>query len=140
MNYLEWFEAHAQKHAKIVDKLIDKGLNSDQIIEYFDYENMQKHEPDFCTLYASSSRCHDLKTLNCYLCGCPNFRFDDEGLEVRGTYTIKSKCAIHNGSTIGADNVVHQDCQKCTVPHHVAYISKHFDSNWRSIMSDVSSI
>ena len=36
MGYINWFEAHAVKHKKIVDKLLNKGCTKEQIIDYFD--------------------------------------------------------------------------------------------------------
>jgi hypothetical protein len=37
MSYEEWFEQHAQKHKKIVDKLVAKGYSEDEIIECFEF-------------------------------------------------------------------------------------------------------
>ena len=134
MSYEEWFEQHAQKHQKIVEKLVAKGFAQEQIIDYFAYENMAKEEIDFCPLYKEGKNCLDMEKLNCYLCGCPNFRFDDNGLGTYNGIKILSSCDIHNGSTIGHGGAVHQDCSKCTVPHHKAYISKNFDFDWKKVM------
>ena len=79
MSYKSWFETHAKKHKKIVDKLAH--LSDDEVIAYFDFDNMVKNEPDFCPLYKDNKKCHDTKELNCYLCACPNFRFDDESIK-----------------------------------------------------------
>ncbi|MCD6173018.1 MAG: hypothetical protein J7J96_04400, partial [Sulfurimonas sp.] len=81
MSYSSWFDAHATKHKKIVDKLVAKGYNTEQIIEYFDFDSMVKHENDFCPLYKDNKKCHDMESLNCYLCACPNFRFNDDGIK-----------------------------------------------------------
>ena len=51
-------------------KLEDK--TTDEVIEYFKFENMVKNEPDFCPLYKDNKKCHDMEDLNCYLCACPN--------------------------------------------------------------------
>ena len=56
-------------------------LSDEEVIAYFKFENMVKKEPDFCPLYKDNKKCHDMKELNCYLCACPNFRFDDEGFK-----------------------------------------------------------
>lgn len=136
MSYEEWFETHAAKHKKIVDKLVEKGLGEDEIIDYFEYENMAKEEIDFCPLYKEGKKCHDMEKLNCYLCGCPNFRFDDEGLDEYNGVKILSKCNINNGSKISSGGFIHQNCSKCTVPHHRSYVKKHFSLEWSEVMKE----
>ena len=137
MGYLEWFKAHGKKHKKIVDKLLH--LSDDEIIEYFRFENMAKVELDFCPLYAENRKCHEMELLNCYLCACPYFRFDDNGLEFRDGLTIKSKCSINakDSSTIEHDGVVHLNCSSCTLPHKESFIKKHFSRDWFEVMSKV---
>lgn len=134
MSYEEWFEQHAKKHQKIVEKLVAKGFVQEQIIDYFEYENMVKKEIDFCPLYKEGKKCHNMKELNCYLCGCPNFRFNDNGLGMYNSIKILSRCEINNGSSLGRSGAVHQECSKCTVPHHKAYIRKNFDLEWKKVM------
>jgi len=92
MSYKKWFFNHASKHKKIVDSL--KHLSDDEVIEYFDYDNMKKNHPDFCPLYAKDKKCHDMKHLNCYLCACPYFRFDDDGLYKEDDKVRYSICSI----------------------------------------------
>ncbi|MDA7848312.1 hypothetical protein N8972_02355, partial [Sulfurospirillum sp.] len=75
MSYQNWKDEHYNKHKLIINKLISS--TEDEVIEYFRYENMQKNEQDFCLLYATNTKCHDIKNLNCYLCACPYFRFKD---------------------------------------------------------------
>ena len=128
MSYESWFENHAQKHKLIVNKL--SHLSKDEIIEYFRFENMVLNEPDFCPLYKDNKKCHDLKELNCYFCGCPNFRLEK----------TKSFCDIDSkdgGSIVSKNGFIHQDCSKCTVPHHEQYVKKHFDLDWKKVMSKV---
>ncbi len=139
MTYSEWFDEFANKHKKIVDKLLLQNYSKEQIIEYFEFENMVKKENEFCLLYKTETKCHDMEDLNCYLCACPNFRFNDEGLDTYNKLNILSKCTIDNGSKFAVNDVMHQDCSKCTVPHHKAYIEKHFDYDWRKIMKECSS-
>ena len=136
MSYEEWFEQHASKHKKIVDKLLERVLSEDEIIEYFDFENMVKEDNDFCPLYIESRKCHDIEKLNCYLCGCPNFRFNDEGLGEYNGVKILSRCDINNGSKLAGGGAIHQECSKCTVPHHRAYVKKKFDLDWKKIMKE----
>ena len=138
MSYTTWFEEHASKHKKIVDKLVEKKLTNEQIIEYFDFDNMVKKEVDFCPLYADNKKCHDMESLNCYLCACPNFRFDDEGLGRYNEFKILSKCDINNGETFAGKGVIHQDCSSCSVPHHKSYVQKNFNLDWKKIMKKCS--
>jgi len=134
MGYQDWFEKHSQKHKAIVDKLLSKDYSDDEIIEYFSYDNMVQNEIEFCPLYKQNKKCHEMDNLNCYLCGCPNFRFNDTKLAQYSGYTIKSKCDINNGETKAYNGIIHQNCSKCSVPHHKAYIKKHFDYDWKKIM------
>ncbi len=136
MSYRAWFDAHAKEHKKIVEKLLQAGLNKEQIIDYFDFENMKEKEQDFCPLYAENKKCHEMESLNCYLCACPNFRFEDEGITQVQDKTQYSFCSIE--SKDGRQGIygdkIHQDCSKCGVPHHRAYVEKHFDLDWSKIM------
>ncbi|RLA70998.1 MAG: hypothetical protein DRG24_06075 [Epsilonproteobacteria bacterium] len=136
MSYLEWFENHALKHQKIIRKLLEQGLSEDEIIDYFDFDNMITAELNFCPLYADNKKCHDMEQLNCYLCACPNFRFNDKGFEKNGDKTVFSHCNIE--SKDGRQGIygdsIHQDCSGCTVPHHRSYVKKHFNIAWKEIM------
>ena len=138
MSYISWFEEHAAKHKKILNKLLKKGYNKEQIIDYFDFENMAKEENEFCPLYAQNKKCHDMESLNCYLCACPNFRFDDEGVQKIKNNTQYSFCSIDSkdGSQGVYGEAIHQDCSKCGVPHHRSYVEKHFDLEWKAMMKN----
>ncbi|WP_457745580.1 hypothetical protein [Sulfurimonas sp.] len=137
MGYSDWVNKHAAKHQIIVKKLLAQGFNEDEIIEYFDFENMKDKEIDFCPLYAKNQKCHDMESLNCYLCSCPNFRFNDEGIQDIDEKKQYSYCNID--SKDGRQGVygekIHQDCSGCSVPHHKEYVKKHFDFDWMKIMS-----
>ena len=136
MSYGEWFEQHASKHKKIVDKLVAHGYTKEQIIDYFDFENMVKEEIDFCPLYKDNKKCHEMESLNCYLCACPNFRFDANGIKKIDAKTQYSFCAIDSkdGEQGIYGDKIHQDCSKCTVPHHKEYVQNKFDIEWKKIM------
>ncbi len=138
MSYTSWFTEHGKKHKEIIEKLLAKGFDKEQIIDYFDFESMLKNEPDFCPLYAESKKCHDMPSLNCYLCSCPNFRFDDKGFDKVEQKTRYSFCDIDSkDGRVGVyGEKVHQDCSQCGVPHHRAYVEKHFDLDWFEIMKD----
>ena len=128
MGYITWIEKHSLKHKNILDKL--SHLKDEEIIEYFDFDNMVKNEPDFCPLYKDNKKCHDMEKLNCYLCACPLFRLDKQ----------KSYCEIDSkfGSTIESkDGFIHQNCSNCTIPHKTSYVKKNFNKNWSFIMKDV---
>lgn len=140
MGYREWFDKHAQKHKMIVEKLLKKDFTEEEIIEYFDFENMKKEEFDFCPLYAKDKKCHDMEKLNCYLCACPNFRFNDQGIKKIQNATQFSFCAIESkdGRQGTYGEKIHQDCSKCGVPHHREYVEKHFDLDWKKMMHKCS--
>ncbi len=117
-------------------------LSDEEVIVYFRYENMVQHEPDFCPLYAQNKKCHDMENLNCYLCACPNFRFNDAGIEQKEGKLLKSFCAIDSkeGAQFVGEDAIHQNCSGCTVPHHEAYIRKHFKRDWFDIMKKVTTV
>jgi len=137
MSYSKWFEQHKIKHKKIVDKLLSKNYTKEQIVDYFLYENMQQNEIDFCPLYAKNKKCHDIDELNCYLCACPNFRFDDNGIKQIDGKTQYSFCNID--SKYGRQGIysekIHQDCSGCNIPHGRFFVLKNFDLDWEKIMS-----
>lgn len=140
MTYLEWFNAHAQRHKSIVEKLLACGNTKEEIIEYFVFENMVKNEPDFCLLYTENKKCHDLEYLNCYLCACPYFRFSDKGVKKVDGKTKFSFCSIDakEGKAAVYGDAIHQDCSACTIPHAKNYVGKNFDFEWEKIMNKCS--
>ncbi|MEA3353314.1 MAG: hypothetical protein U9Q33_05840 [Campylobacterota bacterium] len=123
ISYKDWFDEHAQKHKKIIDKL--SSFSDDEIIDYFDFDNMKQKEKDFCIMYKKNQKCHDMKELNCYLCACPNFRVGE----------FKSFCAIDSkdGSTIESKGYIHQNCSNCTIPHTKDYVKRYFNRDWKKI-------
>jgi len=137
MSYKSWFLEHGNKHKAIMKKLTH--LNDDEVIRYFRFENMVENEPDFCPLYADNKKCHDMKALNCYLCACPNFRFNDKGFKEIEEKTLFSICDIDSkdGSQYISEDAIHQNCAGCGVPHHEAYIKKVFDRDWFEIKEKV---
>ena len=138
MSYTDWFLEHASKHKTVVSKLLTKSYTKKQIIDYFDFDSMVVNEPEFCPLYKDNKKCHDMESLNCYLCACPNFRFDDSGIAKIDSKTQFSVCNIE--SKDGRQGIygesIHQDCSKCGVPHHRAYVEKHFDLEWKKAMKE----
>ncbi|MDY0194934.1 MAG: hypothetical protein WC253_04535 [Sulfurovaceae bacterium] len=125
MTYTQWYKEHSLKHKAIIEQL--KGKNIDEIVEYFDYENMRTKHPDFCPLYASNSKCHDMQNLNCYLCGCPYFRFNDDGIEIKENRVVYSLCTKGLGESFVSTDAIHQDCSSCILPHKIQFIKKNFD-------------
>lgn len=138
MTYEEWFLKQGELHANVMKKLINK--TNEEVIEYFKFENMVKNEPDFCPLYKQIKKCHEMEDLNCYLCACPNFRFDDNGFEKTSDgKTLYSICSINSkeGSQYIGENYIHQNCSDCVIPHKKKYIKKNFNRNWFEVMKDV---
>lgn len=139
MSYRKWFDAHGLKHAVIMNKLTH--LSDEEVIVYFRFENMVQHENDFCPLFAENKKCHDTEELNCYLCACPNFRFNESGFAKEGEKTLFSICSIESpeGDRFMSDTAIHQNCAGCIVPHRESYIKKVFERDWFSIMNKVPS-
>jgi len=139
VSYEKWFQSHGKKHKEIMQKLTK--LRDDEVIVYFRFENMVQKEPDFCPLYKKNKKCHDMEELNCYLCACPNFRFDDKGISKKEAKTIYSTCDINSkdGNIFQTEEAIHQDCSGCLVPHQEAYIKKYFSRDWFEIMKKVHS-
>lgn len=137
MSYLSWFKEHGRKHADIMQKLTH--LSDIEVIKYFHFENMLKNEPDFCLLYQEGKKCHEIEDLNCYLCACPNFRFDDNGFRQEASKTLYSVCNIESkdGNRYVSEDAIHQNCAGCAVPHVESYIKKHFSRDWFEIMQSV---
>ena len=144
MTYLSWYETHAARHKALMKKLLAKKMSKSEIIAYFDFENMVTQEPDFCPLYKEKNdngvvgkKCHDMEQLNCYLCACPYFRFNDEGIKQVGEKTLYRGCSIvsKGGKESISENAIHQDCSNCTIPHHVVYIRKRYDEEWKKMMN-----
>ena len=140
MTYNDWYDEHAKKHAAIMTKLKAKGLDEYDIVQYFIFENMVKNEPDFCELYKTNTKCHEgMYELNCYMCGCPHFRFNktpvlDADLEFHSTCSINSK---RGKRSIREEDQVHQDCSGCTIPHGEDYIFSNYNEDWLTIMAKV---
>jgi len=137
MTYRAWFEEHAGRHRWIVESL-PPGMEPEEIVDYFSYDNMRKKHPDFCPLYARGVKCHEMEDLNCYLCGCPSFRFCDEGIDRIDGKIRYSLCAIDSRKAryIESDKALHLDCSDCLLPHRRSFILKHFDRDWKRIMRE----
>ncbi|WP_457608577.1 hypothetical protein [Nitratifractor sp.] len=135
MTYRQWMEEFGERHRRIVESL--EGCSEEEIVAYFDYENMRRKHPEFCPLYEKGQKCHDLEDLNCYLCACPHFRFCDEGLEREEEKILYSRCAIEarQGHRFETDEAIHQDCSGCPLPHLSGFIHLHFDRDWGRIMA-----
>lgn len=136
MSYRTWFKNHGEKHKKIVSRLQSKGFSKDQIIDYFEFDNMLIEEPGFCPLYKESKKCHNVAQLNCYLCACPLFRFGETGLSESDGVRTYSYCHVNSkyGCQRQYGEAIHQDCSACTVPHSRKYVDVNYNTNWFKVM------
>ena len=134
MTYDEWKIEHATKKANIIRK---KNLTDvDEIIKYFDFDNMVKNEVDFCPLYKDNIKCHNVEKLSCYYCGCPYFKVNEYPKTV-GKTTIASICIINSKlkdefyENPDENNVVkiHCDCSNCFIPHDPKFAKKMLDQS-----------
>lgn len=135
MDYGSWLHSHGEKHRKVMQKL--NHLSKEEVIAYFRFENMVQNEPGFCPLYQENQKCHEMEVLNCYLCACPNFRFNDSGITKEGDKTRYSYCSIDSkkGGKYITEDAIHQDCSQCLIPHQETYIMEHFVRDWSQIMA-----
>jgi len=138
MTYSHWSATHANKHTVIMNKL--SHLSDDDVIKYFEFDNMVKQEPDFFFFYASNKKCHEIENLNCYWCACPHFRFDDAGLSLHNDKTVYSICSIDSkeGAQFESANALHQDCTACLIPHKEKNIRDNFNRSWCTTMEKTS--
>lgn len=136
MTYTKWFTSRSEKHKSILETLYNSSKEA--IIDYFIFENMRDNHNDFCLLYSTNTKCHDMKNLNCYACGCPYFRFDDNGIYMQDDKTVYSLCTKSLGEQFISDVAIHHDCSSCEVPHKRKFISDNFDIDWEKMMSGVN--
>lgn len=130
MSYIEWKKAQESKVHTILSKLGYADI--DNIVEYFNYDNMVEKEPDFCPLYKDKIKCHNIDNLNCYYCGCPYFIVNSKPIADNNNVMLESHCFInskHRSSYItnpDADGIMHKhcDCTHCTIPHKAGYVKK----------------
>ena len=113
----DWFDNFVAKRKAIV-KL--RGLRTpEEIADYFTYENMRKNHPDFCPLYKTNRKCHDLsdKELVCYFCACPYYDYEyyDEEKKEYGRCKINSKYGKRN-------KYGYWDCSDCLLPHRKKFV------------------
>lgn len=129
MTYTSWAEEHHAKRANLQNSLESKGLSPSEVVSYFDFDNMVKHEPTFCGLYATSTKCHDVDKLNCYLCGCPHFICADTPLSTEDGINTFSKCDISSrkAEVFVHETAAHCDCSNCTLPHKPSVALKHYE-------------
>ena len=77
-----------------------------------------------------------IETLNCFSCGCPYFRLNNDDSEILSYCSINHK----NGGQMKAKKGIHQDCSKCTVPHKVNFVRRNFNKDWNQIMAKVYNV
>lgn len=139
MTYDSWFISHKDKHKAIINKLKANNASPEEIREYFLFDNMVLNEPEFCPLYKTNTKCHDMDNLSCFLCACPHFIYNDDGLHSdEEERTVYSECSINcsKGGKYVYGNTVHQDCSNCQIPHTERYVERAFDYDWGNIMRD----
>lgn len=92
-----------------------------EIAEYFTYSNLKEKEPDFCPLFKTNEKCHDLPEdeLICYWCACPFYDYDYFNEEEREY----GRCRVN--SIYGKRNEEgYWDCSNCLLPHRKKFVVK----------------
>lgn len=131
LTYFDWMHAHSLKHTQVIEKLFNKGYIKNQIVNYFDYDNLSKKEPNFCPLFKQNKKCHEIEKLNCFFCGCPHFRFYENPKDNKYSF-----CAINSSYGVQKcyKNQYHQDCSNCYTPHKSKYVLQNYTHNWYELM------
>jgi len=135
MTFKEWEDDHVEKVEVILKKL--EGESKLAITNYFDYDNMVKMEPDFCPLYATNTKCHDIDSLNCFLCSCPFFKYsDDLPLRTENGIDVMSVCVIDSNTagTFTQNGKQQCDCSGCHIPHKKRFVKRHLEAIDREIV------
>ena len=119
MTYSDWENTHKIKRNNLQRKLEKQGFTKEQIIDYFDFNNMFKHEPNFCGMYKIKTKCHDTDYLNCYNCGCPYFKYTDNPTPNKEGKKRFSYCTINSkfSKDFEINENIHCDCTDCVIPH-----------------------
>lgn len=129
MTYSDWEQEHKVKRSNLQRKLENQGLTEKQIIDYFDWSNMVVKQPEFCGLYKTKTKCHNIENLNCYNCGCPYFKYTDtpplgtDGKKRFSSCTIRSKYS----KDFETDGNIHCDCTDCTIPHTKTMAKRYYE-------------
>lgn len=129
MTYNEWITEHDKNLKNILVKL--DGSSTDDIVNYFRYENMVINEPDFCPLYRAKTKCHNTDNLNCFYCGCPFFESsDDKPFEIRDSKKVMSRCVVNSrfAQDFIHEDIIQCDCSNCMIPHTDNIVKQHFNS------------
>jgi len=124
MTYNEWSKDEVARRNTVITKLKAQEFSTSEIVEYFNFENMVKNEPNYCPLYATSTKCHDREKLNCFFCGCPYFTYSDKGISQRSQKTVYSKCELNaiKSSEFTTETAIHLDCSNCEIPHRLPFV------------------
>ena len=129
MTYAEWQTQQHEKRSKLHRKLLSWGMVPDQVVSYFNFDNMSKYETDYCGLYETKTKCHDIPSLNCYNCGCPYFKvIDNPQPDLQGN-KVESICTINSSYSkiFTVNGIIHCDCSGCTIPHTVKSAKTHLE-------------
>ena len=136
MTFADWTHSHVKKVDEILNKLTD--LTDEEVVAYFNFDNMVEKEKDFCPLYETGTKCHDVDNLNCYFCGCPFFKnSDDKPMYMKDSIKVMSICTIgaKESSVFVYDGVQQCDCSKCDIPHKNDFVMKNIKKDISEITS-----
>lgn len=145
MTYAEWIKKHNEDVSEVLGRM--KFTDDEDMVKYFDYDNMKVKEPNFCPLYKMNKKCHDVKDLNCFYCACPYFTINPTP-RTYGKTTIGSICTINSKyrgvflENPDENNVVkvHCDCTNCFIPHKASFAIKFLSNSGKVKISESESI
>jgi len=125
MNPLKkWYVEFAVKRMKILKKYNLKTAYD--VANFFIKSNLMEKEPDFCPLFKSCKKCHDIPDdeLNCFFCACPYYDFDkwDEDKKEFGGCLVHSKIGFRN-------EYGYWDCSECVAVHRKVFVKTILETN-----------
>ena len=120
MKHSEWNIKHKALIASIV--LTHQFKTVEDEVEYFQYDNMIRTDPDFCPLYKSKQICHPMKELNCRCCACPHFSYNQD--ETR--FSCKAR------GILSSPEASFLPCNTCTIPHTQKFVTTYLKGTYES--------
>lgn len=128
-------DSFLHRRNKILLTLISLPINN--IVEYFNYNEMKEKHSEYCPLYLKNQICHEvnLKYLNCFGCMCPYYKLEisidpETELYKLGQCLIKSNFGFYKQTTTKDNNKAPYlilNCLNCSIPHQHTFVRKYIE-------------
>ena len=98
-------------------KFLEEHIN--KIVKAFSFENRSKNSGE-CPCYKEGKKCHDLPSLNCFFCYCPEYNSE----------IVEGGCKINSpkGKWFFDERLPKGkiwDCSDCDIPHNEETVRKY---------------